>query len=46
MLAYFVRHGESETNVSEDFPDDDLKSPHLTLRARNRLQKLGRCYLK
>lgn len=34
MLAYFVRHGESETNVSGDFPNDDLKSPHLTLKGK------------
>lgn len=34
MLAYFVRHGESETNVSGHFPDDYLKSPHLTERGK------------
>ncbi len=30
MLAFFIRHGESETNVSGHFPDDQLNSPHLT----------------
>ena len=41
MLAYFVRHGESETNVSGDFPDDDLKSPHLTLRGKEQAAEAG-----
>ncbi|MGC8557584.1 MAG: histidine phosphatase family protein [Nitrososphaeria archaeon] len=41
MLAYFVRHGESETNVSGDFPDDDLKSPHLTLKGKEQAAEAG-----
>ena len=41
MLAYFVRHGESETNVSGHFPDDYLKSPHLTENGRRQAAEAG-----
>jgi len=34
MLAFLIRHGESETNVSGHFPDDQLNSPHLTENGR------------
>ncbi|MGC8661116.1 MAG: histidine phosphatase family protein [Nitrososphaeria archaeon] len=41
MLAYFVRHGESETNVSGHFPDDYLKSPHLTEKGKQQAAEAG-----
>ncbi|MEM3811036.1 MAG: histidine phosphatase family protein, partial [Conexivisphaerales archaeon] len=33
------RHGESETNVSGHFPDDYLKSPHLTEKGKRQAEE-------
>jgi len=38
---YCVRHGESESNVSGHFPDDDGSSPMLTERGRRQAAQAG-----